>query len=642
MEMAGSQNKVLIVIADPQVSLALERVVKSGGFTGTVFYDSTGALRQASMNEAVLAVVGDQANGTSAIDTAAVFLRRFPSLPVILFAARETPDLFKDALRMGIQDVIFPPIRAETILHAVREVIERTRRRKDAVLLDSRRITSMLQSQVSELETLTRLGHQVTGSLDIDHVLTAIVDAAVNLTGAEEGSLLLIDDETGELYMRAARNFQEDFVRTFRLPITDSLAGAVIRSGEAVLMDDSTPQKIKTSYLVQSILYVPLQRQGHVLGVLGVDNRHSHLPLTQRHVALLNALSSSAVSALENARLYAAAQAEREKLEIILTNIQDGVLAVDHDQRVALVNQSAADALGLANPTSMLGKLFSDTIPQAELANLLDMPEGSPSDRTEISPDENHVFSVQVTPISGVGKVFTLHDITYLKKLDRIKTDFVHTVSHDLRSPLTAILGYVELLERIGPINDQQRDFIHRIQNNVHNITHLVDNLLELGRIESHVDLHEENVFLDQITRYSVEAWRKRIAEKDLHIQIHFPPQWPGIQANPVQIRQMVEHLLDNAIKYTPSGGQITITGQVEQNQAILRVRDTGMGIPAMDLPYIFDKFYRAPNANASAAGTGLGLAIVKSVVENHGGRVWVESTLGEGTISTVVLPLSE
>ena len=132
----------------------------------------------------------------------------------------------------------------------------------------------------------------------------------------------------------------------------------------------------------------------------------------------------------------------------------------------------------------MDGKSFNDVFPQEELLELANTAENSVFNRTEISPDENRVYSVLSTPIQGVGRVLTMHDITNLKKLDRIKTDFVHTVSHDLRSPLTAILGYVELIERAGPVTDLQRDFIRRIQVSVHNITHLVDDLLDLGRIE--------------------------------------------------------------------------------------------------------------------------------------------------------------
>ena len=244
--------------------------------------------------------------------------------------------------------------------------------------------------------------------------------------------------------------------RTFRLPITDSLAGQVIRTGEATLMDEGTPQKIKTSYLVQSLLYVPLSMHGHVMGVLGVDNRHSHLPLTQRHVTLLNALSSYAVIALENARMYSETATERNKLE----DDPDG-----HPGRRAMCGRpgpapaawstrAARGIFGIAADVPLDGKPFQDIFIQEEMLQLASSPEDWPDYRVEMSPMKIASSAPRRHPSEDVGRVFTLHDITYLKKLDHIKTDFVHTVSHDLRSPLTAILGYVELVERAGPVTD--------------------------------------------------------------------------------------------------------------------------------------------------------------------------------------------
>jgi two-component system, OmpR family, phosphate regulon sensor histidine kinase PhoR len=638
--MADSQENIVVVTADPQAGMLLDRVLRSADFAVTLVQDGNSAIKQVTMLGAGLVILGDRLRDGPGLDCAAEFNRRIPTVPVLLYTSQDSADYLKRAIRAGVSDVLSPPVKPEDILRSARGALDVFKRRKDAYLLEARRFTSSLQRQVDEMDTLTRLGRQITSTLNLDTVLSSIVEAAVQLTGAEEGSLLLIDDATGDLYMRASKNFQEDFVRTFRLPITDSIAGSVIRSGEALLMDESQPQKIKTSYLVQSLLYVPLQMQGHVFGVLGVDNRHSHLPLTQRHVTLLNALSSYAVIALENARLYLDVSAERNKLETILTGVQDGVMVVDQDQRLGLVNQTVRDVFGLENGVSLSGKAFQEVFTQDEMLGLINAPENSLSNRTEFNPDENRVYSILMTPIRGVGRVFTLHDISYLKKLDRIKTDFVHTVSHDLRSPLTAILGYVELIERAGTVSDLQRDFIRRIQVSVHNITHLVDDLLDLGRIESGFDVRKENIRLDQIIHYSAEGLKRPLGEKNHHLQINIPADFPVILANPVQMRQMVDHLLDNAIKYTVPGGTISVTGHVEQNQAILQFCDTGIGIPAIDLPYIFDKFYRAANASSEMSGTGLGLAIVKSIVENHGGRVWVESAVGKGTTFTVVMPI--
>ncbi len=639
--MANSQDLILLVGMDKPISLLLERILRTGGFAISTFLDSVTALQQTPRLGASLAILGDSAGEAGWTYLADEFSRQAPALPILLFSISDSAQVLKRAMAVGISQVICPPMKTEEILQVVRLTLGRNKSRKDALLLEARRFTSSLQQQVDELETLTRLGRQVTSSLDLDAVLTSIVDAAVQLTRAEEGSLLLIDEATGDLYMRAARNFQEDFVQTFRLPMQDSLAGQVIKNGEAVLLDESTPHKILTSYLVQSLLYVPLSSHGQVFGVLGVDNRLGRLPLTQGHVTLLNALASYAVIALENARHYTDVSTERNKLETILTGIQDGVLVVDQDQRLGLVNQAARSVFGIPADSQLIGKPLRETIAQAELLDLIQLSAKRAATRVEISPNENNIYSVQINPITGVGSVLTLHDITYLKKLDHIKTEFVHTVSHDLRSPLTAILGYVELIERAGPVTDMQRDFIRRIKVSVHNITRLVDDLLELGRVESDFDGRKENLRLDQLVRFAAEGLKKQLSEKDLHLKLDFPADFPTILANPVQMRQMIDHLLENAVHYTPPNGEIFLSGWNEQNQAILQFEDTGIGIPTADLPFIFDKFYRAANASLEMSGTGLGLAIVKSIVESHAGRVWVELTQGKGSTFTVILPCS-
>jgi two-component system NtrC family sensor kinase len=187
-----------------------------------------------------------------------------------------------------------------------------------------------------------------------------------------------------------------------------------------------------------------------------------------------------------------------------------------------------------------------------------------------------------------------------------------------------------------------QREFLHRVQISVHNITSLVDDLLNLGRIEAGFDSRKERVALDQLIRFSVDNLSRRSQEKNQTVSLDLSSDFPLILANPVQIRSVVDNLIDNAIKYTPNLGIIRIRCAVEQNQVIFQVTDSGIGIPATDLPYIFDKFYRASNVNADQPGTGLGLAIVKSIVENHQGRIWVDSTPEQGSTFTVVFPLAE
>jgi two-component system NtrC family sensor kinase len=253
--------------------------------------------------------------------------------------------------------------------------------------------------------------------------------------------------------------------------------------------------------------------------------------------------------------------------------------------------------------------------------------------------DDGRVFAATATPIAGVGQVVVLHDITHLKKLDQIKSDFVATVSHDLRSPLTAILGYAELIGRAGPVNAQQADFIGRITNSVQAITSLISDLLDLGRIEAGFDAQKEATHLPLVVRYAVEGLRQAAVEKGVELAVEVPDSLPSVWANPPRLRQMLANLIDNAVKFTPAGGLVQVRAQCEDGQVVIRVRDSGIGIPAAEQQYVFDRFFRASNSQPASSGAGLGLTIVKSIVEDHGGRVWLESAPETGTTFSVVLP---
>jgi PAS domain S-box-containing protein len=331
---------------------------------------------------------------------------------------------------------------------------------------------------------------------------------------------------------------------------------------------------------------------------------------------------------------------EMQKLDIIVEHIEDGVIIIDEQSNLLLINPAARRAFGLWQDEEVKGKPVSEVLPHPDLKILLNESENNPVPHNEITFEDGRVLSAQSTPIQRIGVAITMQDITYLKQIDRLKNEFVHTVSHDLRSPLTAILGYVDLLDRVGPVNDQQREFILRVQNSVQSITALVNDLLELGRIEAGFDSQKEVIPLEGIIRYTLETLGGQISDKKLNLHVNLPTEIPQMRGNPIRLRQLLDNLIGNAIKYTPDGGEITIDLEARSDQVILRVSDTGPGIPPADQPHIFEKFYRASNVPKGVGGSGLGLAIVKSIVDNHQGRIWVDSLLGRGSTFTVVLPL--
>jgi two-component system NtrC family sensor kinase len=332
---------------------------------------------------------------------------------------------------------------------------------------------------------------------------------------------------------------------------------------------------------------------------------------------------------------------ELQKLDTIFNNIEDGVIILDENLSILLINPAVRRAFGIWNDEAVLGKPILDAIPNSDLRTLLRGDSKDSLLHNEITFDDGRVLSAQYTPIPGVGSAVTLLDITHLKQIDRLKSEFVHTVSHDLRSPLTAILGYVELLERVGPINDQQREFIKRVHNSVQSITSLINDLLDLGRLEAGIDSQREMIPLEGMLRYTLETLGLQINEKKQKVHLKLPDEdLPQIPGNPIRLSQMLDNLIGNAVKYTPEGGEIRIKVELHGDQVILHVSDTGPGIPPADQAHVFEKFYRGSNVPEGVGGSGLGLAIVKSIVDNHQGRIWVESVLGQGSTFTVVLPL--
>ena len=331
---------------------------------------------------------------------------------------------------------------------------------------------------------------------------------------------------------------------------------------------------------------------------------------------------------------------ELQKLDTIVEHIEDGVIILDEKSNLLLINPAARRAFGLWQDDEIKGKPVSEVLSHPDLKLLLNENISNPLPHSEIAFEDGRVLSAQSTPIPRIGLAVTMHDITYLKQIDRLKNEFVHTVSHDLRSPLTAILGYVDLLDRVGPINEKQHEFIHRVQNSVQSITLLVNDLLELGRIEAGFDNQQEIAPLEGILRFTLETLSGQISEKRLNLHLNLPTDIPPIRGNPIRLRQMLDNLIGNAIKYTPEGGEISVNVEAQSEQIILSIKDNGPGIPPADQPHIFEKFYRASNVPKGVGGSGLGLAIVKSIVDNHQGRIWVDSLLGQGTTFTVVLPI--
>lgn len=638
-------EKILVVDDGQHVrDFLTDYILKPQGYTILIAVNGQEGLQKALLEKPDLMIVDNQMPKMSGIEMLRSLRDQQVDIPAILTTAYGSEETAVEAFRLGVRDYVIKPFDASTIKVSIDRALRegRLRQERDHLLNQVLDSNTKLEKRVQELNTLYGIGKSVAASLDLEKVLHRVVEAAVYITNADEGFLMLLDDDRGELYVRASKNL-DSAAQSMRLRVRDSLAGQVLTNNRPVVVGDEEKwEKIKTAYLARSLVYVPLTSRDEPIGVLSIVNRVKETKFTRRDASVLTTLAAYATIAIRNAHLYEATDTERQKLQTILRQTRDPILVVDNQERIVLANEAARLALGLPAEDSSGRQIDSQIANEVALEFIKQPVDRDFHQREEITLDDNRVFNASMSFIEGVGRSIVMQDITHLKELDKLKSEFVSVVSHDLRSPLTSILGYVQLLERAGELNDAQREFVRRVHGSVDNITSLIGDLLDLGRLETGLDLTLTTCSLNEILLQVVEVSQMALQKKNLKLNLSLSEEEHFVQGDRKRLHQAFNNLVSNAIKYTPENGKISIRMQKKDGQIISQVDDTGVGIPLSDQPYIFDKFFRSDEVRDSYQGSGLGLSIVKSVVERHNGRVWVTSTPGVGTTFTVVLPIAK
>ena len=331
---------------------------------------------------------------------------------------------------------------------------------------------------------------------------------------------------------------------------------------------------------------------------------------------------------------------ERNLSSAILGSMVEGVLVVNGAERVAFANQSFAEILELNAPPRP-GSGLVEVVRQTELIEAVrKVLAGEPRVESEIVTGtlRQHFFAATVAFVRATetnGAVIVLHDITDLRKLERVRRDFVANVSHEFRTPLTAIQGFAETL-LAGAMNDPQNRerFLGIIVEHSRRLARLTDDLLMLSKMDAdRLELELRRIPVGPFVESCIETSTPRANEKDLQLSVNLSDRVPDIAGDRRRLTEVLQNLLDNAIQYTPAGGQINVSAGRKNGEVIFTVSDTGIGIPQADQPRIFERFYRVDVARSrEVGGTGLGLSIAKHLVEVHGGRIWVESEVGRGS----------
>ena len=331
---------------------------------------------------------------------------------------------------------------------------------------------------------------------------------------------------------------------------------------------------------------------------------------------------------------------ERNLSSAILGSMVEGVLVVNAAERVVFANHSFAEILGLGVPPQA-GSGLVECVRQTELIEAVHkVLAGEPRVESEIVTGtlRQHFFAATVAAVRTTGTdgaVLVLHDITDLRKLERVRRDLVANVSHEFRTPLTAIQGFAETL-LAGAMEDPQNRgrFLGIILEHSRRLARLTEDLLMLSKMDAdRLELETRRIPVGPFVESCIETSTPRAKEKDLQLSVNLADRIPDIAGDRRRLTEVLQNLLDNAIQYTSAGGQIMVSAGPRNGEVIFTVSDTGIGIPQADQPRIFERFYRVDVARSrEVGGTGLGLSIAKHLVEGHGGRIWVESEVGQGS----------
>jgi len=526
-----------------------------------------------------------------------------------------------------------------------------------------------LEEKLKTTQVATEPPPTITNAPEFEETLKRLVQRVAMILQAEKCVFMLLDRETGELVAKSpAYGLSEDELRNFRVRATQGVSGEVFREGNPIILYDAVndPRTIRENVALLNVrngVTVPLvvekrdednrvtDRQ--TIGVLHVFNKRYGNIFNEEDVRLLQVMARSAAAVIANAQMYLQVVEEKEKLESALESLAAALIMVGLNGKVMQMNASARTILGL-DSQEVAGKLYTEVVHEEKVRDIITRAIGDSEDVMEeigfVVPGEDNerIFSIQSSIFRDeeqkpIGVVIIFNDITEIRNIERMKTAFVSTVSHELRTPLTSIKGFISTLlqDTEGYYDEETRhEFYTIIDQECDRLTRLISDLLNVSRIEAGraLELNLKQVNLSSLIEKVVTVQKSYTNKHTFSVKV--ASNLPTIIADEDKVDQVLTNLVNNAIKYSPSGGTVTILGVEDGDGVRVSVIDQGMGIPKEHLGKVFERFHRVDSSDTrKVGGTGIGLYLVKHLVEAHGGRIWVESEVGKGSNFTFVLP---
>lgn len=502
-----------------------------------------------------------------------------------------------------------------------------------------------IRRRARDMEAISQVARRLAAGWDIDRILATVAESTQVRFGMDYVGILVVDDQAGEFVMRAQSGpLSLDSASTHRQKLTEGLSGRAYASGQQVLARDVRQESDSVAVAgpdIRSELAIPLCSGRRVVGVVLFGSRYPDA-FRQEDILALQMLADQAAVAVENARLFEDAQRERQRLSAVLASTGDAVIVTNAADRVQLFNRAAERFFGVP-AAQAVGARLEDTL---RLPALLDAYRSSPEVHAfELALSDTTTLLGSLTPVRDeelglLGRVLTLHDISYLKRLDELKSQMIHMASHDLRNPLYLAFGYLDLLQDAVADRQDVRRFIDGLNGGLRLMQKLIEDLLDVERIESAVDRVRQPINLNDIARHAADELRPQADSKHHELHVQTAEGLASVSADPVQMQQVAVNLVSNAIKYTPNGGYISVRVQRDAERVVFEVEDNGLGIPQAAQARLFQRFYRVKmKGTESIEGTGLGLSLVKAIVEQHQGTIEVDSEEGRGSVFRIRLP---
>jgi signal transduction histidine kinase len=547
------------------------------------------------------------------------------------------------------------------------------------------------KAEAQRLAALYRVSHFLGTSLDLDDVLTQVMDAVIELTGAERGFLMLIDPDTNNLDLRAARNIERETLKRKDMEISRTVIKSVVESGEGVVTTDaqSDPRfaghESVIFFSLKSLLCAPLMARGRATGVIYVDNRAQEGLFSTDDLALLDAFATTAAITIENARLYTQTdQALSERIGELETLSQ-----IDHELNQSLDYESVLDITlkwavkGTEAENGWIALIDQDSQVLQSVSGPPDAPLDHPRIPTAIEeflpfvaqPNDDNLALI-VAPFrhgrSNLGVIivsrlepFSNSALQFLSRLaaraviaienaqlysavqiaNDTKSRFISLVAHELRTPMTSIKGYTDLLlkESAGPVTEGQENFLKVIKSNVDRMDALVADLADISRIETgNLKLDIVPLKLQDTFREALGSLDPKFESKNQTLIIQIPDDLPPVKADSNRLIQVLTNLLTNAWKYTPADGKVTVSAHQNNDRIHLDITDTGIGITTEDQKSLFTQFFRSEDEVVrDESGWGLGLHVSKRLIEMMDGEIGVTSHPGKGSTFWITIPIS-